>query len=913
MTAIKKLIDGNGNQYFPQTHTKAVVDDNGNVLDNTISNLQALYNGLTQNDVVIVPEGSWPLSNLQQNTIYRVAGSTSYSDYIYNGTTAVLMATYDNAIDDTPTENSSNLVKSGGVYNLYAKTVTLLDRNVTNRVSNIPISMTVGKTYTIVHTKESSAYTECVLKDSNGTSINLYKESFKDRTTTYTPTVAIVSISFYSSPTGHFLVYCDNDDKVLLTHDDVINSLTDGGTSVPLSAEKGKELNDNTFFLHYYYYPVSSGDFPTSVSDANLGKNINSGRAIIPNQNIVSLSVKDGYEFRIYGKADNVRSSNSFTTITSGYIRDKWVNTSSANYLWIMLRKTDISVIDCNELNSILMVEYDGAKTQFNKIYTQEDLYRLGRREDIAVSYVNGYVNINYGTRTESESASDFISEYIDVANMIALSFRVSSNYSATNQSPSLPVLWYDSNKTYIGHTNIQILQKDMTAIIGVPDNAYYAVFSSKRTVEAIYRQDAVEALHRIGYKSVLGKLKKVSLIICHGQSLMVGADSTHMAERKIYDSLINFRWTSGADRVKGDSDYSGFTRMYTALESPRHGMGEMFFHTISKENNISVEANDWENHYLLMPSPAVGNTTIETLSGDSEYEYVEAHIRNAKRFCDEFGYELDAPAWVWFQGENNLGDAKDTYKAALLALHEKICGSLTEIAGITTRPKCIIYQPSNQCIQSTQAAAYGYSNGRLGVPTAFAELLAENDEFIAAAPTYILTPATSGGIYIHCDAESYNLLGAYAGYALKKYLIDGINVKGVIPLSYTVSGNTVKIKYNVPSPPLCVDTNWVREVAHYGYTCVKSDDTDIVTDVSVYWDTVTITCSESPVGCKLRYGLNGDRVYSADGYYGWSGRIYGGRGNIRDNQGNAICKEMPNGKIYPMHNWAYCFEKVLE
>ena len=26
MNAIKKLIDGNGNQYFPQTHTKAVVD-----------------------------------------------------------------------------------------------------------------------------------------------------------------------------------------------------------------------------------------------------------------------------------------------------------------------------------------------------------------------------------------------------------------------------------------------------------------------------------------------------------------------------------------------------------------------------------------------------------------------------------------------------------------------------------------------------------------------------------------------------------------------------------------------------------------------------------------------------------------------------------------------------------------------
>lgn len=105
-----------GEQFFPITHTKAVIDDNGNVLDSTLANLQSLYNGLTQSDIVIVEASSWPLATLEENTIYRVAGSSSYSDYIYNGTTAVLMATYNNAIDSTPTSNSENLVTSGGVY-----------------------------------------------------------------------------------------------------------------------------------------------------------------------------------------------------------------------------------------------------------------------------------------------------------------------------------------------------------------------------------------------------------------------------------------------------------------------------------------------------------------------------------------------------------------------------------------------------------------------------------------------------------------------------------------------------------------------------------------------------------------------------------------------------------------------------
>jgi hypothetical protein len=39
-----------------------------------------------------------------------------YSDYMWNGTAMVLMATYNNAIDDVPTAGSNNLVKSGGVF-----------------------------------------------------------------------------------------------------------------------------------------------------------------------------------------------------------------------------------------------------------------------------------------------------------------------------------------------------------------------------------------------------------------------------------------------------------------------------------------------------------------------------------------------------------------------------------------------------------------------------------------------------------------------------------------------------------------------------------------------------------------------------------------------------------------------------
>lgn len=74
MTATKKLIGGNGNQYFPQTHTKAVIDDNGYSVE---SRMQAVQDVVNQAQMAI---GAVPS-------------------------------------DLTPTENSTNWVTSGGVFN----------------------------------------------------------------------------------------------------------------------------------------------------------------------------------------------------------------------------------------------------------------------------------------------------------------------------------------------------------------------------------------------------------------------------------------------------------------------------------------------------------------------------------------------------------------------------------------------------------------------------------------------------------------------------------------------------------------------------------------------------------------------------------------------------------------------------
>lgn len=98
MTAIKKLIDGNGNQYFPQTHTNAVVDDNGNSVESLLGNKVSIsqMTGYTPTTGFATVNGA---SITGGGNVIITAGSSSIT-----------------TIDATPTSGSTNPVQSGGVY-----------------------------------------------------------------------------------------------------------------------------------------------------------------------------------------------------------------------------------------------------------------------------------------------------------------------------------------------------------------------------------------------------------------------------------------------------------------------------------------------------------------------------------------------------------------------------------------------------------------------------------------------------------------------------------------------------------------------------------------------------------------------------------------------------------------------------
>ena len=116
MANIRKLYEdaAKTTQMMPQTHERAVIDDNGTTAETKFWLLFEAYEGLTQSDIVVVADHTAVASPVA-NTIYREQGVSSYTDWMYYDSAWKEMATYNNAIDDTPTAGSSNLVKSSGV------------------------------------------------------------------------------------------------------------------------------------------------------------------------------------------------------------------------------------------------------------------------------------------------------------------------------------------------------------------------------------------------------------------------------------------------------------------------------------------------------------------------------------------------------------------------------------------------------------------------------------------------------------------------------------------------------------------------------------------------------------------------------------------------------------------------------
>ena len=153
---------------------------------------------------------------------------------------------------------------------------------------------------------------------------------------------------------------------------------------------------------------------------------------------------------------------------------------------------------------------------------------------------------------------------------------------------------------------------------------------------------------------------------------------------------------------------------------------------------------------------------------------------------------------------------------------------------------------------------------------------------------------------YLHIDAIGQQHIGYLDAITVMNIIRGKGKTYGLIPQSVSAEGDDVLIGFRVPNPPLALDTVAVNNTDNYGFSVITQKGENIISQVAIEGDTVRLKCSKSPINCKVRYAVNGEKLKS--------GRLHGPRGNLRDSQGEKE-RFTVQGKTYPVHNWAYQFD----
>jgi hypothetical protein len=269
------------------------------------------------------------------------------------------------------------------------------------------------------------------------------------------------------------------------------------------------------------------------------------------------------------------------------------------------------------------------------------------------------------------------------------------------------------------------------------------------------------------------------------------------------------------------------------------------------------------------------GMNTIEQLMKPAPpYLKFIKEIECAYKKASERGWEFIVPAVCWMHGESDIVEYPDyDYKEYFNRMYNDLNTDIKQVTHQKDNIRIICYQ-SSTITKGLRYKANNYDATEPKTPTAQMELIRDDSLIWASGPTY---PYDFVNESLHIDAVGQQGIGKLAAKSALGIIRNQKRNIGLMPISYEVVGNDIKIDFNVPCPPLCFDTVQVNKVDNYGLNVIRRDGTDIISDVLIDNCSVVIHCKASPENCKLRYGVNGEFLKG--------GRKVGPRGNLRDSE----------------------------
>lgn len=392
---------------------------------------------------------------------------------------------------------------------------------------------------------------------------------------------------------------------------------------------------------------------------------------------------------------------------------------------------------------------------------------------------------------------------------------------------------------------------------------------------------------------------KVVICIPVYGQSYALGEEATRITD---FDSLrikYNSRIvTEHLDYAFGYFDPENKIKQHIkrlidydkrSFELSIYGMAE------------SLVSKTGEDTLICIFPGGLGMQPIKNLmKGSTPYKKFIEEIADAFNIAQEKRWDFIIPAVCWMQGESDIADYPGTdYKALLKQMYLDLNTDIKRITHQTNDIRIICYQ-TNVVTKGKRYKSNHFDGTEALTPQVQMELIRDDSVFWASGPMY---PYSYVNESLHPDGVSQKRFGYLVAETVWRLLHQEKRFIGVVPINTEIMNNEIHILFNVPCPPLCFDTISVKKASNYGFNVIRKGDVDIISGIIIDTNTVIIKCKESPVGCKIRYAVNGE--------YWKSGWRVGPRGNLRDSQGNTKQIEIM-GKTYALHNWCYQFEYLL-
>lgn len=391
-------------------------------------------------------------------------------------------------------------------------------------------------------------------------------------------------------------------------------------------------------------------------------------------------------------------------------------------------------------------------------------------------------------------------------------------------------------------------------------------------------------------YNKVYPKNYGHKVVVCipvYGQSYALGEEATRITNfdslRIKYDGRIV---TENLDYTFGYFDHSSQFKQWIkrilhydkkAFELSIYSMAEELASKLGEDTIICI-----------FPGGHGMNTIEQLMKPAPPYLKFIKEIATACEKAQDRGWEFVVPAVCWMQGESDIVEYPDyDYKEYFHRMYNDLNTDIKQVTHQIDDIRIICYQ-SSTITKGLRYKANNFDATEPKTPTAQMELIRDDSLIWASGPTY---PYDFVNESLHIDAIGQQGIGRLAAKSTLGIIRKQKRNIGLIPKSYNVIGNDIKIDFNVPCPPLSFDTIQVKKVDNYGFNVIRRDGVDIVSDVKINQTSVIIHCKASPENCKLRYGVNGEFLKG--------GRKVGSRGNLRDS--NDKCPE-----------WALLFEYKL-